>query len=204
MTASSLAPDTIAPSERVGVLVVSATLEEAVTFSPGFDRRLARLFAVESSNRARDARGVIAAVREPSGWIRLCFNIDVAGSEGPDSSLLALGGMHNPQSSSILEHSLAVVALARPLVETVQRKDRDLASQLRRALSSICLNLAEGFGNSGGHSRLRFETALGSLKEAQTALQVGIAWGHVSRPCTEEALRSLNSLGGRIYGLVRR
>src|SRR5664280_3144930 len=90
MTASSLAPGTIAPSERVGASVVSATIEEAVTFSARFDRRLARLFAVESSTRARDARGVIAAVRESSGWIRLCFNIDVAGSEGPNSSLLAM------------------------------------------------------------------------------------------------------------------
>jgi four helix bundle protein len=51
--------------------------------------------------------------------------------------------MHNPQSSSIVEHALSVVALARPVVETVQRKDRDLASQLRRAISSVALNLAE-------------------------------------------------------------
>jgi four helix bundle protein len=112
--------------------------------------------------------------------------------------------MHHSKSSSVLEHSLCIIELSRPLVEAIQRKDRDLGSQLRRALSSICLNLAEGFGNSAGHSRLRFQTALGSLKEAQTALQVAIAWGHVSEVSTQEALGSLHSLGGRIYGLVHR
>jgi four helix bundle protein len=114
------------------------------------------------------------------------------------------GGMHPAKSSSVVEHALSIIELSRPLVEAIQRKDRDLGSQLRRALSSICLNLAEGFGNSAGHARLRFETALGSLKEAQTALQVASAWGYVSRSSTEQTLDSLHSLGGRIYGLVRR
>jgi len=48
--------------------------------------------------------------------------------------------MHNPQSFSILEHAISIAELARPLVENIQRKDRDLASQVRRAVSSIALN----------------------------------------------------------------
>ena len=63
--------------------------------------------------------------------------------------------MYNSPSSTILGFSLEVVALCRPIVEAVQRKDRDLASQLRRAISSITLNLAEGFGAAKGNSRLR-------------------------------------------------
>ena len=47
-----------------------------------------------------------------------------------------------------------------------------LASQLRRAISSISLNLSEGFGVAGGNGRVRFETALGSLNGAKTAIRI--------------------------------
>jgi hypothetical protein len=94
--------------------------------------------------------------------------IDVTARLAGVMKIGAMGGMNNPQSSwsfdhssasSILEHALSVVEMARPLVETISRKDRDLASQLRRAISSVVLNLAEGFGTAQGNSRLRFETA---------------------------------------------
>lgn len=89
-----------------------------------------------------------------------------------------LGGMHNPQSSSILEHAINIAELARPLVDAIQRKDRDLATQVRRAISSIALNAAEAQGVGSGNARVRFETALGSLYEAQAALRLAIAWGY--------------------------
>jgi len=116
-------------------------------------------------------------------------------------------------ASSVVEHALGVVALSRPLVEAVQRKDRDLASwffnhssasQLRRAISSIALNLSEGFGAGAGNARLRFETALGSLNEAKTAIRVAIAWGYFSEQSAATVLESLRVLGGRVVGLVRR
>jgi len=112
--------------------------------------------------------------------------------------------MHNPKSSSILEHSLVVVALARPLVDAVQRRDRDLASQLRRAISSVALNLAEGFGCTGGSARARFETARGSLNEAQTGFRIAVAWRYIQQSATNEVLESMHSLGGRVFGLCRR
>ncbi len=112
--------------------------------------------------------------------------------------------MYNSPSSSIVGFSLEVVALCRPIVEAVQRRDRDLASQLRRAISSVTLNLAEGFGAARGNSRLRFETALGSLNEAQAGIQVALAWGYVSNAAATEALGAMSRLGGRVAGLVRR
>lgn len=111
--------------------------------------------------------------------------------------------MHNSKSSSVEEHALGVIELARPLVEAVQRRDRDLASQLRRALSSIALNLAEGFGCSAGNRRLRFETALGSLRESQAAIRVALAWGYFSQSAAAETVASLQVLGGRVFGLAR-
>ena len=49
------------------------------------------------------------------------------------------------------------------------------ADQLRRALSSIPLNIAEANGNRVA----RFSTALGSTREARAALRVAVAWGYV-------------------------
>ena len=121
--------------------------------------------------------------------------------------------MHNPRSSSpfnhsspssVLGHALSVVEQSRPLVEGIQRKDRDLANQLRRAISSIALNLAEGFGSAAGNSRLRFESARGSLNEAQAGIRVAVAWGYVSQATANAALESMHALGGRVYGLVRK
>ncbi len=113
-------------------------------------------------------------------------------------------GMNNPQSSSILEHAINIAKLARPLVETIQRKDRDLASQVRRAVSSIALNAAEAQGNAGGNSRLRFESALGSLYEAQAGIRLAVAWGYVSDAPASHVVKSMHCLGGRVYGLTKR
>jgi four helix bundle protein len=107
--------------------------------------------------------------------------------------------LHQP-----LEHALEVITLARPLVEAVGRRDRDLGAQLRRALSSIALNIAEATGNQAGNARLRYESARGSLYEARAALHVAVAWGYVSADDAREGLESLHALGGRVFGLARR
>jgi len=107
-------------------------------------------------------------------------------------------------ASTILEHALEIVRLARPEVEAIARKDRDLAAQVRRAISSIALNAAEGRGALAGNSRLRFESALGSLYEAQAGIRLAVAWGYIAQAATDELLASMHRLGGRVYGLVRK
>jgi len=49
-----------------------------------------------------------------------------------------------------------------------------------------------------------FETARGSLNEAQMGIRVAVAWGYVSNDAAVEVLESLHCLGVRVYGLVRR
>jgi four helix bundle protein len=112
--------------------------------------------------------------------------------------------MRNHLHQNVLEHAVQVITLARPLVEAVARRDRDLGSQLRRALSSVALNIAEGAGNQGGNARLRHETALGSLYEARAGLRVALAWGYISGESAAEVLECLNALGARVFGLARR
>ncbi|HEY5956008.1 MAG TPA: four helix bundle protein [Polyangiaceae bacterium] len=112
--------------------------------------------------------------------------------------------MHTPLRHQLLQQILNVIAQARPLVDAIARRDRDLASQTRRALSSIALNCAEGFGSEAGNARLRFQTAHGSLSEAEVALQLAVAWGYVNEQQTTSVLSALHTLGGRLYGLSRR
>jgi four helix bundle protein len=112
--------------------------------------------------------------------------------------------MHTHLPQDVLEHAVQVVALARPVVESVARRDRELASQIRRALSSVALNLAEGFGTAAGNSRLRFESARGSLYEARVGFRLAVAWGYVPSECAAPVLDAMGALGGRVFGLARR
>ena len=104
----------------------------------------------------------------------------------------------------LLEQIIAIIQRARPLVETIGRKDRELESQLRRSLNGIALNIAEGFGAHAGNARLRFRTALGSLYESQASVRVAAAWGYVEPQEASIIVAALDAFGGRLYGLSRR
>ena len=66
-----------------------------------------------------------------------------------------------------------------PIFQQIAKHDVDLARQARRAASSIALNTAEAYGNTGGNERLRFRTALGSTQEVRAALDLAEAFGYV-------------------------
>lgn len=77
------------------------------------------------------------------------------------------------------EIAVELIAALRPLVTTIAQQDKDLADQIKRAASSIPLNLAEGrkrVGRDRGHC---FRIASGSAAEVRAALAVAQAWGYV-------------------------
>jgi four helix bundle protein len=81
--------------------------------------------------------------------------------------------------SNVYVRALDIVNELGPLVDAVQRRDRKLADQLRRAAQSVVLNIAEARGNRDGNARLRFSTACGSAKETRAALTIASAWGYI-------------------------
>jgi four helix bundle protein len=74
---------------------------------------------------------------------------------------------------------LEVIGDMRGVVCEIEARDRELASQLRRAASSVVLNLAEGCGSFGGTRRVRYRTALGSARETWACLPVAEAAGYI-------------------------
>src|SRR5512139_600319 len=68
-----------------------------------------------------------------------------------------------------------------PIASRIEARDRDLARQLRRAASSVALNIAEGERQRAGNRRARFETAIGSANECIACLDVARALGYVAK-----------------------
>ena len=82
------------------------------------------------------------------------------------------------------------------------RRDPDLARQLRRAGSSIALNLAEGRKRAGRDQLHLYRVAAGSAAEVTTALDIALAWRHVT-PAQRAALdATLDRVRAMLYKLT--
>ena len=99
----------------------------------------------------------------------------------------------------IYDTALQVVREVVPLLEQIGRHDRDLERQLRRALTSVPLNLAEGSYSAGGNRRARYHTAAGSMREVIAGLEVAQALGYLGKPSRElsDAMRAVHLVAAK-------
>ena len=79
----------------------------------------------------------------------------------------------------IYDVMLEALQMMRGDLEAIDRRDADLGRQIRRAASSVVLNLGEGSGSVGRMRTARYRTALGSVRETRACLQVAEAFGYV-------------------------
>ena len=100
--------------------------------------------------------------------------------------------------------SLALIHALRPLVELLEQRDRDLAKQLRRAASSVSLNLSEGRKRVGRDRLHLWRIADGSADECRACLHVAAAWGHLDADDIDEALTILDRLSAICWRLTHR
>lgn len=96
---------------------------------------------------------------------------------------------------------LETLASLRALIAQVERRDSDLARQLRRAAASIVLNLGEGMYSRGRIRQVRYHTALGSARETLSCLEVAQALGYVA-VLDEAVVAQLNRIIGTLVRLV--
>jgi four helix bundle protein len=96
----------------------------------------------------------------------------------------------------------AVVELG-PVIRRIAGRDRNLADQLKRAATSIVLNIAEAEGSDAGNARARLHTAAGSTRETRAALTIAVAWGYVAAADRDRVELLLDRTSAMLYGLLR-
>ena len=69
------------------------------------------------------------------------------------------------------------------IARKVGREDRDLAPQMRRAMSSVLLNLREGSYSQGGNRNARYYSAMASANEVLGCLDCAedLQFAHIDR-----------------------
>ena len=98
------------------------------------------------------------------------------------------------------EVSVQLVQSIRPLMPVIEQADRDLADQLRRAASSVVLNLAEGQRSAKGNRQKHYSIAHGSANEVKAALELACAWGTLADAQRQRDI--LDRLLGLLWGLT--
>ncbi|MET4106545.1 four helix bundle protein [Hymenobacter sp. UYP22] len=80
----------------------------------------------------------------------------------------------------------------------------ELASQLRRAATSVTLNIAEGAGRNSAAEFTRFLfIARGSVTEIDTIMLLAERLGYISSTQADQAIATLDRIAGLLTGLIR-
>ena len=93
--------------------------------------------------------------------------------------------------------------LVAPL-EAIERRDRDLHKQIKRAMQSVVLCLAEGDRRRGQDRTHLFRIASGSAAEIIAALELSDAWGYVNHETSKPAIHLLDQVLAILYRLTER
>ena len=103
----------------------------------------------------------------------------------------------------VLEVSLQAVHSLRAPLERIRMRDRKLHDQLRAAMSSVPMNIAEGSRRVGKDRKHHYRVAAGSAHEVQVALRVALAWGDVQAEELTETLELLDRTLAMLWKLTR-
>ncbi len=102
-----------------------------------------------------------------------------------------------------LELSLSAVDALRKPLKVLRSADGDLCRQIRRAGSSVPMNIAEGNRRDGKDRKYHWRVAAGSADEIRMALRVAVAWGDLEAAQAERPLELLDRVNAMLWKLTR-
>jgi four helix bundle protein len=103
----------------------------------------------------------------------------------------------------VAELSVQLIETLRPLIGRLKARDKSLADQLRRAASSVCLNIAESQHSDPGNRRARLFSAAGSANESLMAVRVAVAWGYFGSHEGAAATALLDRIRAMLWKMTR-
>ena len=112
----------------------------------------------------------------------------------------------NPSSLSRLDAYRVAIELIGSLVEPaaqIRQRDKDLVDQLRRAASSVVLNIAEGRRRQGRDRKHLWRVAAGSAEEVRACLDVAAAWGYLQPKTVAGSLGLADRLLAMLWRMTR-
>ncbi|MBW2463452.1 MAG: four helix bundle protein [Deltaproteobacteria bacterium] len=89
------------------------------------------------------------------------------------------------------------------MIERIEVHDRDLGRQLRRCLTSVPLNTAEGSESAGRNRQARYANAMGSARESRACLETAEALGYLDPEDLPEAVDRLDHIVAVLFKLRR-
>ncbi len=102
----------------------------------------------------------------------------------------------------VYEVAKELARASRPLIERIERRDRSLADQARRAIQSVILNVREANRRAGRDRLHGFRIAAGSADEVVGALDVAEVMGYLGRDDIVEPLALADRVLAMLYRLV--
>ena len=102
----------------------------------------------------------------------------------------------------VLEVGLETIAALREPLSILRKRDPDLFRQIRRAGSSITLNIAEGNRRVGADRLHLWRVAAGSADEVRVGLRCALAWGDLRVEDSERSLELLDRVCAMLWKLT--
>jgi four helix bundle protein len=98
--------------------------------------------------------------------------------------------------------SMELVAAMGPVIAKVKRRDVDLSNQLKRAVTSIPLNLAEGAERRGKDRVQHYRVAAGSAAEVGSAISIALSWEIVTASDVQRVTQLLDRVRALVWRLL--